>query len=272
MIFITINSRSSFTLHPSLHSFLELKHASEAHRLVIATCRYAYESGAPAFDSRGGFNNDEDLSGYFASSPLSDAVYGSEFTDKFCEALLRMRVNTFIPSTFAFIDESHYRVAAKRGLRLGNHHIMPMGNNVFAWPKGVSYSYRLSPAPFHAAWSALADYAQNIEGREMVYSLGYRGVRDSPFWYEDTGCTTDECRGATISQAITNQSSIAMTTPYVLQHLVHLHLVFTVISCSVYRTHTSKNTQIFVSSFPTVDTCAALFALRDGNVCASSCL
>ena len=39
-------------------------------------------------------------------------------------ALLRMRVNTFIPSTFAYIDESHYKVAAKRGLRLGNQHMI----------------------------------------------------------------------------------------------------------------------------------------------------
>ena len=105
---------------------------------IAVSSSYAYESGAPEFDSRGAFNNDEDLSGYFASSPLGDAVFNTDFADRFCEALLRLRVNTFIPSTFAFIDESHYRAAAKRGLRLGNHHVMPMGNNVFAWPKGVS--------------------------------------------------------------------------------------------------------------------------------------
>ena len=93
---------------------------------------YSYASGAPAFSSRGAFNNDEDLSGYFASSPLGDAVYNEFWADRFCEALLRLRVNTFIPSTFAFIDERHYRVAAKRGLRLGNHHVMPLGNNVYA--------------------------------------------------------------------------------------------------------------------------------------------
>jgi hypothetical protein len=42
---------------------------------IAVASSYAYESGAPAFDSRGAFNNDEDLSGYFASSPLGDAVY-----------------------------------------------------------------------------------------------------------------------------------------------------------------------------------------------------
>ena len=174
---------------------------------------YAYASGAPAFSSRGAFNNDEDLSGYFASSPLGDAVYNEHWADRFCEALLRLRVNTFIPSTFAFIDERHYRVAAKRGLRLGNHHVMPLGNNVMGWPRGVAYAYRLNPTPFKAAWQALVDFSQRDAGRDMVYSLGYRGVNDEPFWNEDKDCTTVECRGATITDAIATQRATALATP-----------------------------------------------------------
>ena len=139
---------------------------------------YTYASGAPAFLSRGGFNNDEDLSGYFAASPLGDAVFGTAWADRMCETLLRLRVNTFIPSTFAFVDESPYRVAAMRGLKLANHHVMPLGNNVFAWPKGVSYAYRMNPGPFQAVWQQLADYQQLEQGRDMVYSLGYRGIND----------------------------------------------------------------------------------------------
>ena len=174
---------------------------------------YLYASGAPAFLSRGAFNNDEDLSGYFAASPLGDAVYGTAWADRMCEALLRLRVNTFIPSTFAFVDESPYRVAAIRGLKLGNHHVMPLGNNVFAWPKGVSYAYRLNPGPFQQVWQQLANYEQLEQGREMVYSLGYRGINDEPFWNMDTGCKTDACRGATISAAIANQTRIVRATP-----------------------------------------------------------
>lgn len=34
------------------------------------------------------------------------------------------------------------RVAADRGLILGNHHVMPMNLNVYAYPKGVPYTYR----------------------------------------------------------------------------------------------------------------------------------
>ena len=188
--------------------FADVTPALEPAGVAVAPS-YAYASGAPAFDSRGAFNNDEDLSGYFRASPLGDAVYDTHFADRFCEALLRLRVNTFIPSTFAYVDESHYRVAAMRGLRLGNHHVMPMGLNVFAWPKGVSYAFRLNPAPFRSAWTALADYALREQRRDMVFSLGYRGIRDQPFWYVDTGCATDECRGSTITQAIANESAIA---------------------------------------------------------------
>ena len=176
---------------------------------VVVVPNYAYSSGAPVFDSRGAFNNDEDLSGYFRASPLADAVYDTNFADRFCEALLRLRVNTFIPSTFAYIDESHYRVAAMRGLRLGNHHVMPMGNNVYAWPKGISYAYRLNPDVFHSVWTSLANYALAEQQRDLVFSLGYRGVNDEPFWNMDTGCTTNECRGFTITQAIANESAIA---------------------------------------------------------------
>jgi hypothetical protein len=92
---------------------------------------------------------------------------------------------------------------------------MPLGNNVAAWPHGVPYAYRLNPEPFLAAWRALAAYQQHEQGREMVYSLGYRGVNDEPFWNEDTGCATSACRGATITQAIANQSAIVqLETPF----------------------------------------------------------
>ena len=184
---------------------------------VAVSAAYSYSSGAPAFYSRGAFNNDEDLSGYFFGSPLGDSVFHSDFADKFCEALLRLRANTWIPSTFAYIDEVPYKVAAKRGLILGNHHVMPLGNNVFAWPKGVAYAYRVNPEPFQAAWRSVTDYAQNQQGREMVYSLGYRGVNDEPFWNEDVFCNTDECRGATITQAIANQSAIIDAMPFAIR-------------------------------------------------------
>ncbi len=143
---------------------------------------YAYASGAPAFLSRGAFFNDEDLSGYFFADAAGDSVYTGHVANFYCETLLRLRANTIIPSTFAFVDERPYRVAAARGLKLGNHHVMPVGNNVYAWPKGVPYSFRTSPEPFVFAWESVIDYQLRQEQREMVFSVGYRGINDEPFW------------------------------------------------------------------------------------------
>ena len=176
---------------------------------VDVPTNFTYSSGAPAFYSRGAFFNDEDTSGFFFADPLGESVYSVSAASFYAETLLRLRANTIIPSTFGYIDERHYRVAAARGLKLGNHHVMPLGNNVFAWPKGVPYWYRLNPEPFHAAWSAVVDYALTQERRDMVFSLGYRGVNDEPFWSEDVDCQTVECRGGTISAAIGNQSALA---------------------------------------------------------------
>lgn len=175
---------------------------------------YQYSSGAPAFASRGSFNNDEDVSGYFHPDVLGESVYSAELANRLCEVLLRFRANTVIPSTFAFIDERHYRVVQARGMMLGNHHVMPVGNNVYAWPKGVPYAYRLNPGVFKLAWRTVMDYEQNVAGREMVYSLGYRGINDEPFWNQDPGCATDQCRGQTITEAIANQSALAASLPY----------------------------------------------------------
>ncbi len=89
----------------------------------------------------------------------------------------------------------------------------PAPPTLFAGPKGVAYAYRLNPVPFKAAWQALVDFSQRDAGRDMVYSLGYRGVNDMPFWDEDTGCATEECRGATITDAIATQRAMALATP-----------------------------------------------------------
>jgi hypothetical protein len=71
----------------------------------------------------------------------------------------------------------------------------------------------LNPTPFKAAWQALVDFSQRDAGRDMVYSLGYRGVNDEPFWNEDKGCDTVEGRGATITDAIATQRATALATP-----------------------------------------------------------
>lgn len=47
-----------------------------------------------------------------------------------------------------------------------------------AFPTGVPYIYRLNPEPLKFVWNALINWEQNVQGREMIYSIGYRGLND----------------------------------------------------------------------------------------------
>jgi hypothetical protein len=90
---------------------------------------------------------------------------------------------------------------------------MPLGFNAYAFPEGVPYVYRLNPEPLRRLWQDLVTYQQETAQRELFYAVGYRGLNDYPFWNDDTGCNTTECRGAVISWAIGNQTSIVESTP-----------------------------------------------------------
>jgi hypothetical protein len=174
---------------------------------------YYYASGAPVFRNRGAFFNDEELLAYHFPDPLSEGVYSPHIAAYYAETLLRLRINTVIPSSFGFPDEPHFRVFRLRGLKLGNHHVTPVSTDVFAWPKGVSYSYRLNPDVFHFVWSSVITYQQVTDGREMVYSVGLRGVTDEPYADEDVQCSSVECAGAIITAAIANQTAMVLSTP-----------------------------------------------------------
>jgi hypothetical protein len=105
--------------------FLDLQPAYAGAITVPAT--YSYWSGPPTYRSRGAFINDEDISGYFFTDAVGDSVYSADAAARYAETLLRLRVNTIIPSTYGYVDERHYRVYAERGLILGNHHVSECG-------------------------------------------------------------------------------------------------------------------------------------------------
>jgi len=47
-----------------------------------------------------------------------------------------------------------------------------------------------------------------IKGNEMLWSIGYRGLNDYPFWYDDPEVNTDQKRAAVINQAMANQTAL----------------------------------------------------------------
>jgi hypothetical protein len=177
-------------------------HEPAARREIEVPANFEKKSGSPTFRYRGWFINDEDLLAGFAPDPLRENVYSLEMLDRICETLLRLRGNMIVPATFAFPDEKCWDLPARRGLALNMHHIQVVGLNTFRWPQGVQFSYNKNTEVMERYWrDSIAAY----KGKEVVWTVGYRGRNDRPFWVDEAGLNTAEARGAAITKAIAKQ-------------------------------------------------------------------
>lgn len=161
--------------------------------------------GPPTFRYRGWFINDEDLLGGFSPDPLRENVFSLEMLDRICETILRLRGNMIVPATFAFPDERCWELAARRGLALNFHHIQVVGLNTFRWPKDVPFSFTKHPEIMERYWR---DCIAAYKGREVVWTVGYRGKHDRPFWQDEPELNTSAARGAVITKAIARQVAL----------------------------------------------------------------
>lgn len=161
--------------------------------------------GSPTFKYRGWFINDEDLLNGFSPDPLRENVFSLEMYDKIYETLLRLRGNMIVPATFPFPDERCQELAARRGLILNMHHILVLGLNTYRWPNEVPFSFSKHPEIMENYWetciNAFKDY-------EVVWTVGYRGKHDRPFWDNEPELKTPEARGKVIADAIAKQVRI----------------------------------------------------------------
>ncbi len=158
--------------------------------------------GSPTFRYRGWFINDEDLLAGISPDPLREGVFSLEMLDHICETLLRLRGNMIVPGTFNFPDERCWELASRRGLALNMHHIQVVGLNTFRWPAGVKFSYNQNTEVMERYWR---DCIAAFKGREVVWTVGYRGKNDHPFWVDEPGLNTSEARGAAMTKAIARQ-------------------------------------------------------------------
>jgi hypothetical protein len=158
--------------------------------------------GPPTFRFRGWFINDEDLLSQFAPDPIQENVFSLEMWDRVCETLLRLRGNMLVPGTFTFPDERCQELASRRGLVLNMHHILVVGLNTYRWPKNVPFSYSQHPEIMERYWQTCIDAFQ---GREVVWTVGYRGKHDRPFWSDEPEVRTAQQRGDLISRAVAKQ-------------------------------------------------------------------
>jgi hypothetical protein len=156
----------------------------------------------PTFKYRGWFMNDEDLLNKFAPDPLRENVFSLEMYDHIYETLLRLRGNMVVPGTYAFPDERCQELAARRGLILNMHHVFVLGLNTYRWPKDVPLSYNKSPRMMETYWQTCINAYKDYE---VVWTVGYRGRLDMPFWSDEPGLKTPEARGQMISKVIAKQ-------------------------------------------------------------------
>lgn len=171
-------------------------------RSILIADGYVEMSAPPAFRYRGWFLNDEDLLAGFAPDPLRENVMSLEMYDRIYETILRLRGNMVVPATFPFPDERCHELAARRGLVLNTHHILPLGLNTYRWPADVPYSYSKAPEVMEGYWRTCIAAFKDCE---MVWTVGYRGKHDHAFWSDEPGFDTSEKRGAEISRIIRRQ-------------------------------------------------------------------
>ncbi|MEO6875221.1 MAG: glycosyl hydrolase 115 family protein, partial [Opitutaceae bacterium] len=172
---------------------------------IAVAAAYNLPVAAPTFKHRGWFINDEDLLNGFSPDPLRENAFSNDMLDRICETLLRLRGNMLVPATFPFPDERCHELTARRGLIIAQHHILVMGLNTYQWPKDIPFSFSRHPEIVERYWQTCVDA---FKGKEVVWSVGYRGKFDRPFWVDEPEIATPQARGEVISRAIAKQVEI----------------------------------------------------------------
>lgn len=146
---------------------------------------------------RGWFINDEVLTLGWHADRYDPTVWEPAF-----EALLRCGGNMVIPGT----GETHRHIeniAVGMGLYLTEHHAEPLGAEMFAsaFPDKEP-SYDKYPELFHRLWRAAIEERKDDK---VIWTLGFRGQGDRPFWENDPAYVTPQSRGVLISRIIQEQ-------------------------------------------------------------------
>lgn len=126
---------------------------------------------------RGWFINDELLINTWKDHDSNQYVWEQAF-----EAALRVGCNMIIPGT-GLTSQRNRQLASNYGLIIAQHHPEPLGAKMFAreYPH-LSSSYLKYPQLFQGLWKKAILAQRNMK---VVYSLGFRGQGDKPFWLDD---------------------------------------------------------------------------------------
>jgi hypothetical protein len=173
---------------------------------VAVDAGLAITSG-PTFRHRGWFINDEDLLTGWAPGERDGTGIALATWDHIFEAILRLKGDMVVPGTWIFPYEPQIQAAADRGLIVTQHHVNTLGLDTYRWPKTKPMSYLSDPKPLEAAWKKSA--SEYPKDAEILWSVGFRGQNDYPFWQDDPNApSTDEGRAGIIRSAVDAQMAI----------------------------------------------------------------
>ncbi|WP_163229431.1 glycosyl hydrolase 115 family protein [Bifidobacterium aerophilum] len=123
--------------------------------------------------------------------------------------LLRCGGNLVIPGSGQNMAP-HWDLAHRMGLYVNQHHSTPLGSRLFseAYP-GLRPRWPEDRDKYEALWrEAIGQRCGAAAGRDdpkVVWTLGFRGSCDGPFWTDDPRYVTDEDRGRVLSEAMRDE-------------------------------------------------------------------
>lgn len=146
---------------------------------------------------RGWFVNDEVLISHWDRGVDREYPWEMVF-----EALLRLGGNMVIPGTDKNA-RAYANLASSMGLWVTHHHAEPLGAEMFArkYPD-LSPSFKDYPELFRGLWE---QGIREQKGRKIIWSIGFRGQGDIPFWESDPMYDTPQKRGELISGIMKEQ-------------------------------------------------------------------
>ena len=136
------------------------------------------------------------------------------------ETVYRLGGNMVIPGS-GQRGEPHLELAQRMGFYINQHHACPLGARMFAsaYP-GIEAKWPEEEPRFEALWKEAIE-AQ--KGKRTVWTLGFRGQGDTPFWAADPRYATDEARGRVLSDIIQRQYDLVQESAPGAQCCIYLY-------------------------------------------------
>lgn len=171
-------------------------------RSVIEVQDFTYHQNPISPRFRGWFINDEDcLTAWDDKLYITEELWGIIF-----ESLLRCGYNSVIPGTGTSPIDKQLDIAHSYGLWIAQHHAEPLGASMFidVYP-GITAKL---PEELNRFKKLYSDAINSSKHRKTLWTVGFRGQGDRPFYEDDERYDTPEKRGELIRQMVDIQQEI----------------------------------------------------------------